>query len=454
MLTYPNDVVYEIVGSCHSVDRQVLPYEEPALKGLKDIGSASLTTTLAKIGITSTEDGMLSNGGRLYNDISGLEYATPETSSAQEAVYRTFDGDEIVLKVLKQLEDDGALKGFQLNRRIVDHNRASRGVHLNTLTSIHNNPGNNVNNWLATLNLAKGSLFGSGGLLVDEHGVTSFHHSPRLSITNSFQKSGGGYTQKALVRSPFKPDTVPFSRVETVSSDALNFAWPIRASLVATNAVIGLIEMGYGKMLPTIDVSQAKASAERVGQFGYDGMISLSRIGESRRVSASALEVLRRIGEILLDIDSVEQQLDAESHQVVGEIIDVADRMEADPYSVANQVESMGRLVAMERKMAKNHLAIGSERLCRFDYAWDWLGGGIAERFRDRGIGWQGFDKGPSAPSITKKRLVTPPQDTRAKLRGQQIAQGQFTGRAEWYVVNFGPKQVHIPPLQTELTSV
>jgi len=429
MLKLPGDVIHELVGSCHSIDAKIGLYQEPQAKGSSALTNKSLRMALASMGIRNNPLGMLSNGGRFYIDPSGPEYATPETSSAEEAVIRSYDGDRILLGVFEYLRRESVLEGYQANRRIVDHNRTSRGIHLNTTTKLNNTqPSQSVRDWLATLNVAKGAMFGSGGLLRSEDGSTSYHHSPRLSVTTSQAGHYEQYTQRPLVRFPFKKDHDKLSRIETVTGDALNFAWPMRASLVATNALVGLIELGYGDKLPKL--VEPVTAAQTIGEYGHDARLLVSDNRDAVSINRP-LDVMRRICELIVEVNRIEEFLDGESDQVIGEIIDVADRMTADPYSVADQVESMGRLLAMEIKMEKDGLTLDSERMCRFDYAWDWLDGGIAERLREKGkAGWQGMK---SRPSSSKKQLATPPQNTRAKVRGEAIKQAASDNTSDWH---------------------
>lgn len=451
LITLPGDVEHEIVGSCHSVDAQIGLYIEPESRGSSGIPDESISQAVQDMGIIRNSSGMLSNGGRLYIDPSGPEYATPETTTAEDAVHRVFEGDKILLDLFAKLREGGIVKGYQINRRAVDHNRSSRGVHLNTLTKLSNKePSEQVAMWLATLNVAKGSLFGSGGLLVDEEGNTAYHHSPRLSITSNIAANYGLYQLRPLVRTPFKDDGERLARIETVTSDSLSLAWPLRASLIATNAVVGLIEMGYGDKLPMLREEEAIASAHNVGQYGADGLIVLEGKGKKAPLVRS-IDVLRQIAELVLEVDHIEKHLDKESDQVIAEIIYVADKMVDDPYSVADQVESMARWVAIERKMERDGLPIDAERMCRFDYAWDWIGGGIAETLRSKGkLGWQGFAPTHSA-ATTKRRLITPPGDTRAKVRGRMIELQLGTDDSSWDVIDFGDEAKYMHPLSTTI---
>lgn len=305
--------------------------------------------------------------------------------------------------------------------------------------------------WLATLNVAKGALFGSGGLLLNSDHITEFHHSPRLSLTTSLSAPGSHFTERPLVRKPFKQDGNCFARIETVTSDALNFGWPMRASLIATNAVMGIIELGLGNKLPSIVEQSAIRSAHNVGLYGADGVMEIYH--QDKPVKRRSLDVLRNIVEVILEIDTEEQHLDEESDQVLGEIIEVADKMANDPSTVIGQVESMARRVAMDKKMDSANVSIDSETMCQFDYAWDWLGGGIAERLRTgkKLVGWDGFRKLPTHRE-REKRLVTPPQNTRAKIRGEAISRQDGTLVDDWHTIDFGDgEEKYIHPLDTKV---
>ncbi len=446
MITLPGDVVHEIVGRCHSVDAALGLYQEPTAKGSDGIPLIWLAEALRTMDLSITETGMLSNGGRLYIDPSGPEYATPETTTAEEAVHRSFDGDEILLGVFQELQKFGVIEGYQFNRRVVDHNRSSRGIHLNTTTSLKGEALHpKIERWIATLNVAKGAIFGSGGLLVDKDGETAYHHSPRLSISSDVSRQYSEYKHRPLVRYPFKGDG-NLSRVETVTSDALNFGWPLRASLVATNALIGLIEMGYGPKLPKL--RHPLQAAHAVGQFGNNALITAIN-GNGEDIQVRPLDVLRQICEAVLEVDHTEMHLDKESDQVIPEIIDVSDKVSADMFAAAGQVESVARLVAMQKRMDSKKLSLDSEKMCRFDFAWDWLGGGIAETLRHKNkAGWQGFSIAHS-PGATKRRLSVPPQDTRAKIRGEEIGLTEGDNHSQWHMLDSGQGSFYIHPLAT-----
>lgn len=450
LVTLPGGTFHEIVGSCHSTDIELGLYQEPLDKGTKVISEASLTSALGKMSLYRNPNGMLSNGGRIYFDPSGPEYCTPETTTAEEAVHRSFDGDEILLGAFRQLREHGIIENYQINRKIVDHNRASRGIHLNTSTQLSSGELdlNAVGGWLAALNVAKGAIFGSGGLLLDYDGTTSYHHSPRLSLTTHSSGNYSAYSRRPLIRRPLKDD-VGQKRLETVTSDALNFGWPLRASLVLTNATVGIIELGYGELLPTLH--DPVSAAQVVGQFGPLSKIEAIDL-KNNIVEANPLDLIRTFCETILDIDAAERHLDKESSQVIPEIIDVVDKMKTDIYSVVDQVESVARLVAMQKKAQKDNLTFDSERMCRFDYAWDWIGGsGIAERLRNKNLaGWQGFKAGHSALA-TKKRILTPPKDTRAKVRGDKIKQAKGKDDSTWITVDYGHNTLFMHPLDTEI---
>jgi len=166
MVTLPGNIVHEIVGSCHSVDAKLGLYTEPANKGTSNIPQSAVNDALGEMGIFRVMGtGMMSNGSRFYFDPSGPEYATPETTTAEEATHRTFDGDEIVLRMFESLRRADIVEGYQFNRRVIDHNRSSRGIHLNTTTTLPK--GEKLSSEeverIAALNVVKGSLFGSGG---------------------------------------------------------------------------------------------------------------------------------------------------------------------------------------------------------------------------------------------------------------------------------------------------
>lgn len=426
LIDLPGGVSREIVGACHSADGKLglgAPVPRPGETGFDQLDSDDRRQALGSLAIGSNLYDMLTNGGRLYADNSGPEYATAEATTAEEAVLRSFDGDVIMFKVLRYLQDQNLIKGFQLNRRGVDHSGVSRGTHLNTFTHLDADsiP---LLYALTMLNVAKGALFGSGGLLINEHGKTEYHHSPRLSVTiHDVQEV---WAVPSLVRVPFKDD-VGGKRIETVSSDALNFPWPLRASMVITNAVVGAIELDAISELPLINPNMALLGAHTVGRHGHNAHISV--LTDRSPKLEPALGVLMRICEAVLQIDEQHEYLDDESKQVMPEIIETIDMVRDDPLSASYRVESIARELLMKRKL--DGLSLDTEKACRIDYAWDWVGGaGYAETLRNREHYWHGFTM-PNTPSVRAKRLLTPPQDTRAAIRGSRISAAPEQGRQD-----------------------
>jgi hypothetical protein len=430
LLTFAEDKVYELVGS-HAEEAIMGLYTVPETKGAERINKSVMKAALEEMGIFKNISHMLSTGGRFYIDPSGLEYDTPETTTAEEAVERSFDGDEIVFGLLSILKNAGEIKDFQLNRKIVDHNRSSRGVHLNTTTSLPGDeiPSNQVINALSTLNVVKGSIFGSGGLLIDDKGQTAFHHSPRLSLTDALHAPYSTYKVRPLVRHSFKKDGKYLSRVETVTSDALNFGWPLKASLIATNALIRLLEHKLDVRLPVL--KEPVSSAKTVGRYGFEEVIGVTGIN-GRYSKERPNKILAAICELIIEVDQKQDILDAEARQVLPEIIEVSERVDNDPQLAATQVESIARSLAIQKKMDQKGVTLDSDTICRFDYVWDWVGGGVAERLRQKNLaGWQGFKTGYSKEEAAKRRNL-PPLDTRAKIRGDLIKSSKGEIEIDW----------------------
>ncbi len=451
MLRFPHEVVHEIVGQCHSVDAKLGLYTEPKNAGASTLDDDGITAALMELGIVKTESGMLSNGGRLYMDPSGPEYATPETGTAEEAVHRTFEGDIVLRGVLDYLRKVEDIDGYQINRRIVDHNRSSRGIHLNTTTLISHEKGESFVPQLAAINVAKGAMLGSGGLLLNEDGTTAFHHSPRLSLTSTESANASQYKKRPLVRAPFKSDGAKLWRVETITSDALNFGWPLRASLVATNAVIKLIEMRRGHSM--LMLKNPIEAAHVVGRYGNEYKIEAVDMN-NRIYKVYPSDILRATCELIMNVDSKEGHLDAESRQVLPEIIETADMLKADETSVATRVESIARKMAIERKMEKSRVDIDSEKICSFDYYWDWSGGGLAQKLREKKhIGFHGFASTRSAKPSAKV-IATPPTDTRAKIRGEQILEDGHGNESTWDMIEFDDHSHYVAPNTTEFECI
>lgn len=446
LVCHPNNVVFESVGVCHSEDARIGLYEEPSSNGVSCIDEDDFMEAIESLGVYANDSGMLSNGARFYIDPSGPEYSTSESATAEGAVVRSYDGDEFVFRLFRRMQEREKITSFQINRRCVDHNRASRGIHLNHSTALPLTPDYEGTSALITGHIAKGAMFGSGGLLINDEGVTEFHHSPRLSITDSV--SSNSWTDRPLLRLPLKED-VEVNRVETLPTDALNFAWPMRANLIFTNTLLRIMELGFADDIPkTLFPVQ---SAAEVGKNGADAkMVVVTKSGKEREVGPHAL--MRDIVDFAFKLDDKYQYLDEESRQVLGEIIETADLIDSDDQDeLMLRVESYARRRHFERKMNQRGVDLDSETLCRVDYEWDKIGGGTASILRsEKGIGWHGFSKIPERSRIMK-RLTAYPEDTRAMIRARLIAESRGKNDSEWECLDVEGSIIGVSPLYRDI---
>ncbi len=437
-LTMPDTPAYEIVGSCHSKDTQLSLYEAPVENAFSDGGvlglRGALQFALMQYGLVWADGGFVSNGGRFYFDPSGPEYSTPEARTAEEAVVRCFDGDTIILRAFAALRAEGIIESFQINRKAVDHNRTSRATHLNHLSLLTEEyPG--LIHTIAGINAVKGAMFGSGGLLLDEHGRTHYHHAPRLSVSSErLHALYGESNARPLVRTNFKQDG-SFKRIETVTNDTLSFPWALRASLVFSNAVFRLIEAGRIDVVPRL--RDPLRAARIIGRFGNTNDVSIEDPSTKVRHGEKPARIIRELCDRALRLEDNQDYFSAEMFQVLEEIIEVTDLISTDPQRAVPYVESIARKEAIDRKIEQSGEPIGSERLCRFDYYWDKLGGGIAEQLRRKPQLWRGF----ANPAIhrTQNQILTPPTDTRANARGALIRNEKDDEVGDWS--NYFPRQ-------------
>lgn len=442
---------------CHTGG--TLTFDEPDVHPLRDVAYANMGEALAELGI-DRKNTFLSNGGRLYKDPSGLETATAESVTAAEATLRSLDESWLVEKLFGLLLQKDIIAGYDVNRKAVDHFGLSRGIHLNTSMNpeFMQSSANTVRfiNTFTLLNIAKGALFGSGGLMISrQDGRTHYYHSPRLAVVTQHQ-SRGSSTAKSLVRMPDKYDYGTL-RVEHTTSDALNFAFPLQASLVMARAATMLLEAGHEGNLPR--VIDPVRTAYRVGKLGANATIyALTK--EGKDVQLSPLDVLRNIAERALTLPEVGIELTTEIEQVLKNIILVADTTSKDMFGANTQVESVLRLQKLLKRVeelehAYPHLkkeeggAWNSPELCRQDYLWDRVGSGTAEALRNKGVvGWLGFAK-PDTMTERKKRIVTPPQNTRACLRAAAV-KNKTQEVTDWSEICVSPSRtIKLHPLQT-----
>jgi hypothetical protein len=446
------DDTSELVGACHGPKQQ---REVPLVSNssFENIDDGAYVTALEEQGITRSErNEMLSNGGRFYIDHSGAEYCTPETTSAEEVVHRTFDGDRLVLGVLASLREEGHIISSQLNRKSVDHSGSSRGIHHNhAITYIPDCDTywkrNDVVDAHVSIEISKAVIAGAGGLLVDsEDGTTKYYHSPRLAISNRlFGDDPIG--QRGLLRYGLSPD-VGCSRYESICNDALNSPWALRASLVLVNATTRLVAADMHHNIPKI--VRPMLAARSVGQYGNNCHILVNNGQDEYQKPA---DVLEEIAMQLISAHDTHDILDQEMRQVLEEVIEVVHMQKSDPTTVAPVVEAVQRKLFID-KILGEAVDYDSVASCRRDFLWDMIGDGAAQRLReDKKIGWLGFSK-PFSVVDRKKRLVNPPKDTRARIRANILTnpdkQSEYAV-TNWSTIVHAGRVYELAPLSTHV---
>ncbi|MDQ3093987.1 MAG: proteasome accessory factor PafA2 family protein [bacterium] len=438
---YPGAAASDFRGSCHDAQQPICRLPEKSPTHL--LRQEQVLGYLGRFGIVAAED-YLSNGGRFYFDISGPEYCTPETRTVEEAVERSFDGDYLVYSAFLDLVDDGVLNAFQFNRRSADHAGQSRGMHLNISVPDYLSLITDTSEMVdlhSSLNVAKAALLGSGGLMIDEDGITKFFHSPRLALSAELDSTGSTGSVKPLYRSLVKGDN-GVGRLETVTTDALNFPWPLKASMVLTEALQDLINEGVTDGLPRIQ--DPECISLWVGEHGPEACVDVD-LPDGGQQTITALDLLMTYATDFLRINEIKPVFRDEVVRTLQETIDVGNRYKRDPINAATQVESVARLFALNRKLEDRGAPIDSEIACKFDFYWDKIGGGLAERLRESNkAGRLGF-KQPHSGRARSKRLAAPPNDTRAAIRSQLIKQGGLH-LVNWHYVGDEQGKRHLTP--------
>lgn len=398
---------------------------------------------------------MLSNGACFYIDVSGAEYCTPEVTSAEEAVHRTYDGDRLVYGALSQLRQTGRIHSFQLNRRSADHAGTSRGIHHNFAlpssvepTQYWDTPTVNA---LTATEIAKALIAGSGGLMRNkETSETQFFYSPRLALTNNLW-GNDALADRGLLRKFISLDTGCF-RYESICNDATNSPWALRASLVLMNSVLRLIEADMHYDLPRI--YGILHAAHDVGIHGNNTSIELLDSDYENTLTVKPVDVLEEIVTQLIEAHEAHGILDSEMRQVLGEILDVAQLMRQDVELVAPVVEAVQRKLFLDKILSET-VDYESTAMCRRDFLWDMIGDGVAQRVREeKGIGWLGF-KRPYNINERKRRMTTAPRDTRATVRGRILSdQENYDGHEvmDWgTIIKDKTTRYKLHPLATNL---
>lgn len=374
--------------------------------------SAARPTSLidpSEFGITNR---VLTNGARFYVDHAHPEYSSPEVTSPRDAVVWDKAGERIMHAAGRDsaaLEDNEDVRLYKNN---VDGKGASYGTHENYLVR------RDVDFQVVAENIAphfvtRQVFCGAGRVGIGQFGEREgFQISQRADYVEVF--SGLETTlRRGIINTRDEPhsDDEKWRRLHVIIGDANMAELATFLKIGTTSLVLDAIEGGV-----RFDDLQALDPVAAVHTVSHD--LSLERgfrLADGRSMSAldTQREILRRVAEYCAS-----HPAPAWAREVLDEWEDVLTRLGEDPMSCADRLDWPAKLALLEGLRRRDGAGWDDPRLAALDIQYSDIDPerGLYNRLVARGRIRRLVDEAEVASAVT-----TPPEDTRAWLRGSVI---------------------------------
>ncbi len=359
---------------------------------------------------------ILPNGARYYVDHAHPEYSTPECLTARELVVHDKAGERILERSLEVLARDmPSAPVLSIYKNNSDGKGNSYGTHENYLVD-RATPFADIVRDLTPFFVTRQVFTGAGkvGLEAqwDDRGEQRFQITQRADF---FETEVGLETtlKRPIINTRDEPHADPerYRRLHVIVGDANLCEVAQFLKIGSTALVLKMTEDGF---LPDFSLVNPVAAIHDVSR-DVDLRMDLE-LADGRRMRAvqlqwEYLELARKY---------VDREDDTpENREIVDRWESVLQGLEADPMSLARQLDWVAKLRILEGYRERDNLAWTDPKLRAVDLQYH-------DVRRDRGL-YQRLDRAGKVERLTtddevERAIMVPPDDTRAYFRGRCIA--------------------------------
>lgn len=376
--------------------------------------------------------GLTENGGRIYPDQNAqLEVATPECRGLHELIKYELAAEEIAKNALIFYVKQGALQGFQLNKRSCDHDNNFWGAHENCsnsqLLDLHKYDIVKLDNLRAAHQASRFIYTGEGGFTYNhDTDQLNFAISPRTA--HSQYLFGPARMVHPLVCTDYSKSlnnngVYGVTRLQNVTAANVS-PWAIAVKNGMNSVLIKLVN-GFADGDSIILRNPDKVAIDFASKNEINNRRNFAVDASTKRYYFSARELQLFIAETALDNADV-LELSKDENWVCQQVIKVCDDMAQDTKKVEDRVDWVARLEYLKKRGYDMQPTEADSEFAHLDFTWDTIcvtdteraienisGAGIKARHSGK-YGWHDIEK-PSIHEI-QQAVITPPE-TRAAER-------------------------------------
>jgi len=398
--------------SCTVDGRRGLPTEDVARRMFRDVVAWGRTSNV-----------FLENGARLYLDVgSHPEYATPECSSALEAVVHERAGDRLIDELGRRtqtaLAEEGIEGRIRVFRNNTDFSGNSYGSHENYLV-VRDGPFQPLADALLPFLVTRQIFAGAGKILRTPRGAVYVLSQRAEHIWEGV--SSATTRSRPVINSRDEPhaDADRFRRLHVIVGDSNMSDFVTWLRIATCDLVIRLVEEGGELEIPVLD-SPTRAIREVARDLSCRGPV---RLTDGRDIPALEIQIAY--------LEAVERFIrrdhsdDAEAHHVLSEWRRVLVALEHDPMTLDRELDWVAKLRLVEAMQARDARELDDPRLAMIDLAYHdvSLEVGLHHLLVAQGRMVTLTDE------VAIRRATEEPPRTRAYLRGRFLRAAREQGR-------------------------
>jgi Pup amidohydrolase len=375
---------------------------------------------------------ILTNGARLYVDHAHPEYSSPEVTSPLDAVLWDKAGEMVMAEAARLAASTPASSPIQLYKNNVDNKGASYGCHENYLMS-RQTPFADIVRHLTPFFVSRQVVCGAGRVGLGQDGTRhGFQVSQRADY---FEVEVGLETtlKRPIINTRDEPHADPerYRRLHVIIGDANLAEVSTYLKLGTTSLVLAMVEEGF--LAVDLSVERPVTSLHEVS---HDTSLKhLMTLKDGRQLTAVQLQMeyaeqARKFVENRYGSD-----VDPATADVLERWESVLSRLEADPMSLAAELDWVAKLALLESYRERDGLEWSHPKLHLVDLQYSDVrpARGLYHRLVSLGRMERLLHDDEIARAVHE-----PPSDTRAYFRGRCLAKyAPHVAAASWDSVIF-----------------
>ena len=369
---------------------------------------------------------VLTNGARLYVDHAHPEYSAPETSSPREAVLWDRAGDEIARRIMAHIDASSEVP-LVLVKNNTDGKGAAYGTHENYQVERSVDLDDLIRGLIPFM-VTRPVTCGSGRVgLGQKSQAPGFQLSQRADFVEN--EVGLETTfNRPIINTRDEPHANParFRRLHVIGGDASLFDISAYLKMGTTSIVLWAIEQGTSMHWDGLSIDDP---VQETWNVSHDPTLS-HKVPIAAGRALNAVDIQQIYLDLVLEtFDETGQNPDEDTRDLLDTWQRVLDGLRTDMFSVASDVEWVAKYQLFDRQRERLNTDWADPRLAAMDLQWADL---REERSLVNRLDRAGRVRRLFTPDDVIRAADTPPQSTRARVRGHAVASMPNVVRASW----------------------